>query len=488
MSLARIDGLAGVRIHDAARTLGVRVVGEPGSGKSVLLALCFCFLDFVRGLPVIIWDFNGNLIDVLWKLILDQGQRTVEAMQERIRYVAVNHPDYAYGLPFYHWEQGDDAFTVAQRPLEVFLKLSPSLKEASILGEASLLQVGSAVGQLCASMSDGNQGIWQITEGLDALLHYNDSLWKGIMTQVEPAVPDAVRFFRESYGQWDRETQRNRRWAFEGRCWPYLSSRTLRAMVGQAKPSISWNEVLAKGLCVMYDFRHVHDAAVRDALSLMLMESVTEFVERRGVHARSPLTIVFDEMPVLLENPAVEPDLRRLINRYRAMKVWPVVAHQSLNQISPELRQSMWSFGNQIIGKQLNIDDCLEVVRNLIAMDPYRIKWPAQREDQMPVGMPTQDQERELAAWLQRRAGRQFLVRRYYDEETPDPSVRFIARTPDVGALERVSVDQVEAAKETNLKLFARPIDDVLREIAARLPKRVTPQQDRPQLSADRPE
>src|SRR5690606_41070751 len=57
------------------------------------------------------------------------------------------------------------------------------------------------------------------------------------------------------------------------------------------------------------------------------------------------------------------------------------------------------------------------------------IKWAAQREDQMPVGMPTADQERELACWLQRRAGRQFLVRRYYDEGTPDPAVRFIART-----------------------------------------------------------
>ena len=482
MTVPRPAPLPGLRIFDAARTLGTRVLGEPGSGKSVLLAASFTFPDFQRGIPTVLVDVNGGLIDTHWALVLAQGRRLAESMMQRIRYVDVGNYTYAYGRPFYYWLPGDDAFAVAQRPLEIFMKLSPALREAPILGESSLRQVGTAVGMLAATMTDGAGGIWQITEALDMLMHYNDPLWKAIMDSAAPAVPDAVRFMRESYAQWDREQQRNRRWAFESRCWPYLSSRVLRATVGQGVPGVAWDDVVREGLCVMLDFRHLQDRARRDELSLLWLQSLIEYFERRGVGHVKPLSLVLDEVPALLENPAMEPEVRRLINRYRAMKVWPVLAHQSLSQLSPALRESAWSFGNQIVGKQLNVDACIEVARNLIAADPYRIKTPAQRDGQMPMMMPVSEQERELAAWLQQRAGRQFLVRRYYDEETPDSAVRFISRTPDVDALQRVTAAQIEAAKEANLKAFARPVEGVLRAIDARLPKRVVPQQERPKL------
>lgn len=495
MSMLRFDPLRDVRIPDEARTKGVRVVCEPGDGKTVLLASSFSFPDFQRGIPTVMWDIQGGLIDDHWALVLDQGPRAAEAMSERIRYVDVGNPAYVYGRPFYYWLPGDDAFSVSQRPLEIFIKLSPALKEAPILGQASLLQVGTAAGMLMAIISDGQLGCFQITEAMSLLLHYDKPLWKNVLDQAIPAIPAAVKFFRESYSQWDKETQRNRRWAFESRVWPYLSGRTLRATVGQGRPGIDWSEVVRDGLCVMLDFSHVPDANVRDQMSLLYMQSLTEFIERRGVQAAKPLSLIFDEVPALLENPALEPELRRIINRYRAMKVWPVIAHQSLVQLSPTLRPSAWSFGNQIIGKQLEFEASLEIVRNLLSPDPYRVKWPTieQERDSMrrnqpdmlprePHTMPLSEQERELAAWLQRRSGRQFLVRRFYDEQTPDPAVRFIAMTPDVGALRRVSKEAIARAKEENLRRFARPVDEVLQDIDARLPEPVMPRQERPKL------
>lgn len=482
MDTLQQESLPGLRILDAARTLGTRVIGEPGSGKSVMLAAGFSYPDQRRGIPSILWDVNGGLIDAHWALVLDQSGGGASGLLDRIRYVDVGNPDYAYGRPFYYWNSRDDAFAVAQRPLDVFMKLNPSLSEAPILGEPSLKEIGAAAGMIAAAISDGQSGNWQVTEAIEALLHYKDAFWARLMDQVEPTVPAAVRFFRDSYGQWDKELQRNRRWAFEGRCWPFVTSRTLRAIVGQGRPGIDWEEVVRKGLCVMLDFRRLQDKTVRDELCLLWLQSLIEFIERRGIHESVPLSIIFDEVPALLENPAVEPEVSRLINRYRAMKVWSVVAHQSLSQLSPRLREAMWSFGNQIIGKQLGMDACLEIARNMVAFDPYRIRWPAPSPEQLPQAMPLTDQEHELANWLQRREGRQFLVRRYYDEETPDTSVRFIARTPDIPALRRIRTHDIEQAKAENLKRFARPVEEVLREIDARIPTRTAPQQERPKL------
>ena len=490
MSLLRIDPLFGLRLPDAGRTLGTRVLGGPGSGKSVLLAI-MAFLDFLRGIPTVLWDINGGLIDAFWAMVLDRGGHDVEMMQHRIRYVDVGNTSYAYGCPFYYKLPGDDAFAVSQRPLEIFLKVDPALKQASILGESSMREIGTATGMIMAVMDDGKSGPWQITEAVDALLHYKDRRWADVFKAVEPSVPEAVRFFRESYGQWKTEEQHQRRWSFESRCWPYVSSQTLRAIVGQTRPGIDFDGVMRQGLCVMFDFRHIRDRAVRDGLSLLWTQRLFDFIERRGVSVVQPLSLIFDEVPALLENPALEPELRRMIDRYRAMKVWPVIAHQSLSQLSPSLRESSWSFGNQIIGKQLEFEACLEIVRNLIAVDPYRVKWPDIQEAMMqdpdqplrePQTMPLAEQERELAAWIQHRAGRQFLVRRFYDEETPDPAVRFIARTPDVHALRNVPRQAIERAKEENLQRFAHSVDEVLREIDARLPGQTPPQQERPKL------
>src|SRR5215213_27187 len=50
-------------IPDDARLNGICILGGPGSGKSRLMGRLIAFLDFLRGIPVVILDPVGVTID-----------------------------------------------------------------------------------------------------------------------------------------------------------------------------------------------------------------------------------------------------------------------------------------------------------------------------------------------------------------------------------------------------------------------------------------
>ena len=125
--MGKMTPITPISIPTAARTLGVSIVAEAGSGKSVLLGSSFAFWDFAyHSVPVIMFDNAGMMTHTFFACVENQKPEVREKLKARIRYVELGNPDYAYGLPFYHDQAGtNDYYSMSQRPLDIFVKIDP---------------------------------------------------------------------------------------------------------------------------------------------------------------------------------------------------------------------------------------------------------------------------------------------------------------------------------------------------------------------------
>ena len=449
-----------VKLPDGGRTLGTRVVGEAGTGKSVLLG-AIAFGDFTRFIPVVLWDHNGGMIDAFFAQVLAHPERP--SLEERIRYVEFGNKEFAYGMPFYYDAGGDDPFTMSQRLIDILLKLDPDLASAPVLGASSLVQLGTMVGTILSAVVDQEGNHWQITEALDLLSNYNSPRWAKIRSELTGKIDAAEKFLVENYSRSTPTERHTRSWSFESRIWTYLNSPNLKATVGQGKPTIDWREVEAKRLAVIFDFRNLANQKPLEHLSLSTFEYFLTFIKRRGINAPEPISLIIDELPTLIEYQSLEPDVRSLATRFRAYKLWSTIGHQALYQLSPKLREAAWSFRNQIVGQQANITDAEDVVNNLLAIvDPM--------------------ERRVVAQLLQRLPSRRFLLRRHRSEHEADRETYWV-KTLDMPDISSVTQEQIAAAKLENQKQFAPRVGKVLEQIDDRLGVIADIVQPRPEVS-----
>src|SRR6266496_2996034 len=112
---------------DALRPFAVHVVGDIGSGKSSLLGRVIAFIDFLRGIPIVILD-NGDAIDHFLHKFLKLPKVLQDAWWHRIRYVPLSGLNgYVVPFPLYYHLGEEDPLTVAQRFVETIIRMTPAL-------------------------------------------------------------------------------------------------------------------------------------------------------------------------------------------------------------------------------------------------------------------------------------------------------------------------------------------------------------------------
>src|SRR5437588_13109123 len=74
-------------LPDDARSMGIHIMAGKGSGKSRLMGRILCWLDFIRGVPLVILDPNGpsidNFLDKITRLPADYQRQ----LWKRVLYV-----------------------------------------------------------------------------------------------------------------------------------------------------------------------------------------------------------------------------------------------------------------------------------------------------------------------------------------------------------------------------------------------------------------
>ena len=283
-----------VWITDGARSMGIHIQAGRGSGKSRLMGRIIAFLDFLRGVPLVILDPHGPNIDNFMDKIMRLDRPVQERLWRRVLYVDMSgQSGHVVPFPLYYRLGGESLYTISQRYLDVLRRLDPFLQTASVEGWNPLWRAGTYAGMILAALG------YQITEAGDLLAHPGGWLRRfESMLEVRQELWPAIAYFEEladlSHSQRTRRTE-----SFANKIALFSLDPSMRAMFGGSPPGIDWNKVVEDRLAVLLDFRHEHDLERRRFKMLWALHYALEFIKHRGAGRHRPLSLVIDELEAL---------------------------------------------------------------------------------------------------------------------------------------------------------------------------------------------
>jgi hypothetical protein len=371
----------GLTLSPGARVMGTEIAAGRGSGKTTFLTV-LALEDFLKGYPQVIFDPLGTVSDSLLFRISHTLRRVPPAMHnrfwKRVRYIDVGATDFVTPFPLYYNLGTEPSLRdIAERFLTVIRLANPALTNAPIMGWPALHRIGVYTGMILASLG------YQITEAhsllFDTLEWERSGQFAAAITRCPEAAP-AVAFFRNEYLNM-REAEKNRLLtSFLDHIFPFTVDPQLRAVfAGASTPGIDWQLVESTGETVLLDFRNVLEPETRRFALLWLFSLLYEFIKRRG-RSRAPFGIIIDEFAALAQQvtAGVNPLavlLDEFINQYmRNHNIWLTVAHQSLFQIDEQLRQTLLSLGNYVIGRAATMAEARILADVLFKQNPYLVK------------------------------------------------------------------------------------------------------------------
>src|SRR5512134_2823857 len=122
-------------LPDAGRAMGLFVLATRGAGKSRLLGRLVAYQDLLRGVPVVVVDPIGGLIDNLLDKLTYLPEDLQQRVWPRLRYVNMNGQDgRVIPWPIYPRHGPGDAYERSQRLVDVLRRADPELASASIQG------------------------------------------------------------------------------------------------------------------------------------------------------------------------------------------------------------------------------------------------------------------------------------------------------------------------------------------------------------------
>jgi hypothetical protein len=169
---------------------------------------------------------------------------------------------------------------------------------------------------------------------------------------------------------------------------------------------------------------------------------------------------VIDELPMLLKIEGMSEGIADIASWYRGRKVCLMVIIQSLSQLSENLLERAWTFGNFVTFAMGYFAEAEQIGYNQLQYDPLRVKQYPLNAFQNPTTEPHRGQYAQYANWIQNLKHRECLVKRYFSEAKRDPYVRHVRRTPELPPAP--PTEAYEAYQDRLIRSRAVPIREAL--------------------------
>src|SRR5918999_44792 len=293
-------------LSPSARLMALYVLAASRTGKSRLLGRGIVWSDYFFEIPQIVIDPTGigtidNFLDKLITRLQYVPKSQAKRFLRRIKYVNMASPDYivlsALGLPITRAEN------LLRHPEE-----------------------------------------WQNTGKFAEAVRRN------------PEAAPSVAFFQEEFIPARPADRRRYLNPYFEKIFTFSLDVNLRCQFGALKPGLDWEEVETEGLTVLLDFRDETDPEMRRLKLLWVTSSLFEHGKRRG-RREHPLAITIAEFSAMAAkvtagtNPLAQM-LDEFIQQYlRGQNIWLTVAHQSIEQLDEQVRNSLLSLGTYMFGR-----------------------------------------------------------------------------------------------------------------------------------------
>jgi hypothetical protein len=481
-------------LSDSGLVMGLANLGGPGAGKTTLenILLTQCLR---RGLPGVAFDPNGTLTPALIFRLLRALQHVsdeeAEAIWRRLRIIDVGNPQVSVPFPIYYQGTARSLWAVSARFLRVLRLAYPKLVSEAPATWPRIRRVGIMAGCVLASLS------YQLTEIEDLL--FNTMEWERSGKFAEavrrnPQAARAVAYFRHQYLPLSRSAKAELISPLLDHVFPFVHDPQLRSLFGSSTPGLRLQEV-EQGEHVVFDFRNLSDPEHKRFAMLWIFNYLYEYLKQRG-RKYTPFVVTVDEFAAMTQqvsdgvNPlAVLFD--ELIQQYcRNNQIWFNCSFQSLNQIDHQLRNTVLSLGNLIIGRIPTMAEARVLADVLLSRDVFRVKhyrrtWASQYFryagtaahyviDEEPVYLGLDDQLHLNAVRLTRLPQFHFLCRLSpregeVSQEVIPISIADVDQDPVTGAYIAPDQDMVNRVRDRLAGRSGIPVATINKELEARL-------------------
>lgn len=362
-------------LPDGSRSMGIHIMAGKGSGKSRLMGRIIAWLDFIRGVPQVIFDPHGPMIDNFLDKLSRMPTELRSRLFPRVIYIDMSgHSGHIFSFPLYYRMGNESLYEISQRYLDIVRKIDPFLQTASVEGWNALWRTGTYTGLILAALN------YQISEA-EWLL--KDPLrWGGLFGKVLDRYPEAlpaVNYLRE-LGEAKDNIRTRRTESFFNKIALFSLDPSMKAMFGASRPGINWDEVINKRQTVLFDFRHELDLERRRFKMVWAFNYFLDFIKQRGAGRHCPVGLIVDELTSLFSIQALSSDLfgselDELINVIaRNYGVWLTIAHQESFQITERIMKSLMTMGTQILGVTTDPEAARYLTQIYFQYDPYLVK------------------------------------------------------------------------------------------------------------------
>jgi hypothetical protein len=480
-------------LADSGRNMSLLILGSPGTGKTTLDSLLE-LQSLRRGFPGVTFDPLGTLTPALIYQLLHASQNGKAAAGKRvwrkIRYIDVGNPDVVTSFPIYFTGSARSLWEVSSRFLRVLRLAYPKLETEAPVTWPRIRRVGIMAGAVLAGLS------YQLTEIEDLL--FNTMEWEksGKFAEVirrNPEAARAVSYFRYQYLPLSKSAKSELISPLLDHVFPFVHDPLHRRLFGGSTLGIDWQDTDEQGERVVLDFHKITDPDTKRFALLWIFNSLDEYLKQRA-RKYTPFVVTIDEFAALTQqvsdnvNPlAVMID--ELIQQYcRHNRIWFNCSFQSLNQIDRQLRNTLLSVGNIVVGRTPTMSEARILADVLFRTNPYQVKqirrvWG--REENLPTRLATNvvidqfdeymnltEQQEEYAKLLVRLPQFNFLCRLApregeVSEEVIRISIADVAQSADIASAQ----DTVNSARDRLAARSGIPVATVMQELDARLPR-----------------
>jgi hypothetical protein len=450
-----------------ALTRCVLILGSPSSGKTRWMAKHV--LDYAKAFPdrpIFILDVRGGLTKEVLRLVLLEPPEVREALTKRLIVDALNHPNYVLTTAEFSTDYGWEMEEQVERVVLNLERLNHELIEQNpTMGRIPLQEVGKNIFRLLGAIRDEIGENWQITEAKRLIME--DGLRKWAVNKFGQSVP-ATKWYFEKFFEEMSDSERYKRTAAFISVLGAIESNFIRAKLGgSSKPAVIPKQIIDQGQIYMMDGSAMANLKTpRDYLFMQAYTLIKGEIDRRMPDDPNdkPVSLILDEGLSMLKIPSMAMEIADMPSQNRARKLQFYIALQELNQVSLELRPSLWTFGNIVSFAMTNVDDAKVIAEQLFSYIPERVKLQAKVDYQQPITEVHTGQIVLHANAIQHLKHRECIIRTLKNERDPEKYVRWIPRTTEVPQDEA----NVWEFKERLIKEHGVPIRQVLREISQR--------------------
>lgn len=429
VNLARNDDL-----YEAAATRGTLVIGDPGKGKTEYVAnQIFKKWKEYHEQAIFVFDWSGGITNALLKRIIRDDN--FEKLLQKVVLDELGNEECIIPKPEFHPAYGLTQEEQVSRVVGNMERLAEfMLKGAPFLTGVSIEEIGRELFRLLNAITNERGECWQLTEAKRLIMDL--PLLRQAVAMYGNKVPSAKWYFQHEYLPSDimRGTEKELSTRALRFIMGKIESRETRATLGYFKPGWTPKEATERGLLVLIDaHKMINQPEAQHYLLMQNFSLVMSWINKREVDDKSyqPATLVFDETYTVLKIPGMAEWLGMVSPLYRSRRIALVIILQALWQLDEQLAKQIWTLGNIVSFAVSNIDEAEMIAKQLFDYDPRFIKNLPKTPQQNPTTEPEPGQDRIGGDFIQGLKARQFIMRRYINEQEKEKGVSFVEKTAD---------------------------------------------------------